>query len=352
MKKQGLYDPFWEHDACGVGFVVNVNGQRSHQIVSDGITILKKLAHRGAVGGDSKTGDGAGMLIQIPHNFLAKECSKLGIELPQEGSYGAAMLFLPQDTAKREKAISLIKDTVSKEGGTILGWRDVPVCPDCLGDMARNSMPFIAQFFATFGELNGEVLERKLYIVRKCMENAAHKEGLSMEEFYPCSFSSRTMVYKGMFVAPQFEHFFPDLTDLEMQSALALVHQRYSTNTFPSWPLSQPFRFLAHNGEINTLRGNINKMIAREKLLSSPLFGSDISKLYPIVNLESSDSGIFDNVFELIASSGRSIEHTMAMMVPEAFGSKYYISEDKRSFYEYHASVMEPWDGPAAMAFT
>lgn len=352
MKKQGLYDPFYEHDSCGVGFVVNIDGQPSHQIVTDGITILKNLAHRGALGGDSKTGDGAGMLMQIPHAFFLKECSRSGITLPKENSYGVAMLYLPQDSTKRNASIKLIEETISEEGGSVLGWRDVPVSPQCLGDMAASSMPFISQVFVSFGSLSGSALERKLYITRKCMEKKALLNQFSLEEFYICSFSSKTIVYKGMFVAPQFEYFYPDLTDTDMQSAMALVHQRYSTNTFPSWPLSQPFRYLAHNGEINTLRGNVNKMIAREKTLSSPLFADEISKLFPLINLEMSDSGIFDNVFELITSTGRTIEHTMAMMVPEAFGAKYYISEDKRAFYDYHASIMEPWDGPAAIAFT
>jgi len=352
MKKQGLYDPFYEHDSCGVGFVVNINGQPSHQIVTDGITILKNLAHRGALGGDSKTGDGAGMLMQIPHAFFVKECSRSGITLAQEGFYGVGMLYLPQDRAKRSSSIKLIEETISEEGGSVLGWRDVPVSPECLGDMAVSSMPFISQIFVSFGSLCGPALERKLYITRKCMEKKAQLNQLTLEEFYICSLSSKTIVYKGMFVAPQFEYFYPDLTDADMQSAMVLVHQRYSTNTFPSWPLSQPFRYLAHNGEINTLRGNVNKMIAREKTLSSPLFADEISKLFPVINLEMSDSGIFDNVFELITSTGRTIEHTMAMMIPEAFGAKYYISEDKRAFYDYHASIMEPWDGPAAIAFT
>jgi len=352
MKKQGLYDPFYEHDSCGVGFVVNINGQRSHQIITDGITILKNLAHRGALGGDSKTGDGAGMLMQIPHTFFIKECSRSGITLPEEGFYGVAMLYLPQDRTKRSASIKIIEETISEEGGSVLGWRDVPVYPQCLGEMAASSMPFISQIFVSFGSLCGPALERKLYITRKCMEKKARLNQFTLEEFYICSFSSKTIVYKGMFVAPQFEYFYPDLTDADMQSAMALVHQRYSTNTFPSWPLSQPFRYLAHNGEINTLRGNVNKMIAREKTLSSPLFADEISKLFPVINLEMSDSGIFDSVFELITSTGRTIEHTMAMMIPEAFGAKYYISEDKRAFYDYHASIMEPWDGPAAIAFT
>lgn len=352
MKKFGLYDPSFEHDSCGVGFVVNINGQRSHQIVTDGITILKNLAHRGAVGGDSITGDGAGMLIQIPHKLFVKECKKIAIELPKEGFYGVGMVFLPREADKRRMSIEIVNKSIDAEGGNVLGWRDVPVRPECLGDIAASSMPFITQFFVTFEGLSNESLERKLFISRKCIEQKAKSHGLNIQQFYICSLSCRTIVYKGMFVAPQFEHFYPDLKDDEMQSALAIIHQRYSTNTFPSWPLSQPFRYIAHNGEINTLRGNVNKMTAREKTLCSPLFGGDIKKLFPIINHEMSDSGIFDSVFELIASSGRSIEHTMAMMVPEAFGAKYYMSEDKRSFYEFHCSFMEPWDGPAAMAFT
>lgn len=352
MKKQGLYDPFYEHDSCGVGFVVNVNGERSHQIVIDGITILKNLAHRGAVGGDSKTGDGAGMLLQIPHDFFVKESKKLGFNLPQEGTYGVAKLFLPMDPAKREIIHKIIETSVKAEGGIIIGWRDVPARPDCLGDMARNIMPYMGQVFVSFDTLEGEVLERKLYITRKVIENEAKNQGFTIDDFYIPSFSCRTITYKGMFVAPQFEYFYPDLSDPDFKSALSLVHQRYSTNTFPSWPLAHPFRCIAHNGEINTLRGNINKMIARERALSSPLYGDDIRKLLPVVELNMSDSGIFDNAFELLARTGRSIEHAMMMMVPEAFGAKYHISEDKRAFYEYHASIMEPWDGPAAIGFT
>ena len=346
-----MYDPFYEHDSCGVGFVVNVNGQRSHQIVSDGITILKNLEHRGAVGGDSKTGDGAGMLIQIPHEFFSKESDKLGFHLPED-NYGAGMLFLPQEKDRRKEAIALIEKTVAARGGKILGWRDVPVCPDCLGEMARSSMPFMKQIFVSFDNLAGDLLERKLYITRKCIEREAVNLHFETHDFYIVSLSARTITYKGMFVAPQFEHFYPDLTDSNFQSSIALVHQRYSTNTFPSWPLAQPFRNMAHNGEINTLRGNMNKMTAREKTISSPVFEDEISDLIPIISLNNSDSGIFDNVFELLSLSGRSVEHSMMMMVPEAFGARYHISEDKRAFYEYHASIMEPWDGPAAIAFT
>jgi glutamate synthase (NADPH) large chain len=352
MKKNGLYDPWYEHDACGVGFVVNVNGQQSHQIVLDGLTVLKNLVHRGAVGGDLATGDGAGMLVQIPHRFFTKENDRLRFSLPEAGAYGVGMLFLPHDRQKRNIAESMVESAVLAEGGKTLGWRDVPVHPECLGEMARASLPGFAQVFLTFPDLRGGDLEQRLYVTRKRIESAAHAQEFSNEDFYIPSFSCATIVYKGLFAAPQFDSFYPDLIDKEFQSALALVHQRYSTNTMPSWPLAQPFRFVAHNGEINTLRGNINKMSAREKTVSSLLFGDDIAKLLPIVDRAQSDSGIFDNVFELLHQGGRSVEHTMMMMVPEAFGAKYHISEDKRAFYEYHTSVMEPWDGPAAMAFT
>ncbi len=351
-ERYGLYDPAFEHDSCGVGFVANINGAQSHQIVIEGITILKNLVHRGAVGGDSKTGDGAGVLIQIPHQFLAAQCERLGFRIPSRGEYGVAMLFLPRSDNDRVKALSLAQETIEGEGGTVVGIRDVAVNPDCLGDMARETMPHIAQMFVTFGQWSGPHLERKLYVARKCIETRASREGFPIEQFYVVSLSSTTITYKGLFVAPQFERFYPDLADRDVESAFALVHQRYSTNTFPSWPLAQPFRYMAHNGEINTLRGNINKMAARESIMSSELFGGDIQKLRPIINPAMSDSAIFDNVFELLALGGRSIEHAMMMMVPEAFGTKYHISRDKRAFYEYHAAVMEPWDGPAAIAFT
>ena len=352
MQKEGLYDPFFEHSSCGVGFVVNVDGRRTHQIIVNGVTILKNLVHRGAVGGDSRTGDGAGMLVQVPHRFFSRETGKLGFVLPAEGGYGVAMLFLPQEKKRRMAARSLFEKTVSDSGGTFLGWREVPVNPDMLGELAVASMPYIAQAFAAFTGLSGATLERKLYVTRKSLETAAAAAGFSMEELYVNSFSSRTIVYKGMFVAPQFESFYPDLSDPEFESALAVIHQRYSTNTFPSWPLAQPFRYIAHNGEINTLRGNINKMNAREKTMSSPLFGDDIAKLTPVIQPGQSDSGIFDNVLELLVTSGRSLEHALMMMVPEAFGARYHMSEDKRAFYEYHASIMEPWDGPAAISFS
>ena len=351
-QREGLYDPSFEHSSCGVGFVVNVDGRKTHQIVINGITILKNLVHRGAVGGDSRTGDGAGMLVQVPHRFFAREADRLGFSLPAEGLYGVAMLFLPLDEEKRSRARELVEDAVTAGNGTLLGWREVPANPELLGELALASMPHISQAFAAFGELSGEALERKLYVTRKVIESMAAAESFTMEELYVNSFSGRTIVYKGMFVAPQFESFYPDLRDPDFESALAVIHQRYSTNTFPSWPLAQPFRAIAHNGEINTLRGNINKMNARELTMSSPLFGDDILKLTPVIQAGQSDSGIFDNVLELLVAGGRTLEHALMMMVPEAFGQRYHMSEDKRAFYEYHAAIMEPWDGPAAISFS
>ncbi len=352
MKPFGLYSPEFEHDSCGVGFIADINGDASHQIVSDGINILQNLIHRGAVGGDLKTGDGAGILTQIPHRFFAEVCKQNGFNLPGRQEYGAGMLFLPQDKDMLEQCRQITNNCIVSEGGTVLGWRQVPAVPDCLGEFARNSMPSVWQIFAVFPKLSGETLERRLYIVRKSIEKKASDSGFSIDDFYVVSFSCRTINYKGMFVAPQLPGFYPDLQDPDFQSAIALVHQRYSTNTFPSWPLAQPFRYICHNGEINTLRGNANKMTAREATISSSAFGDEIKKLIPVITPTLSDSGMFDNVYELLCLSGRTPEHSMMIMIPEAFGTKYHISQDKRSFYEYHAAIMEPWDGPAAIAFS
>ncbi|MDA3940937.1 MAG: glutamate synthase large subunit [Spirochaetia bacterium] len=349
MKKQGLYDPSYEHDACGVGFVVEIDGSASHQTVIDGITILKNLEHRGAVGSDVNTGDGAGILVQIPHEFFTKE---LEFDLPLFGSYGVGMFFLPVDEDERNSVISIIEDVVGSEGSLLMGTREVPFISDSLGPKALSSMPFIFQTFITSNNLSGDELERKLYIIRRSIEKRVFASGFTIDDFYVSSLSCRTIIYKGMFVAPQLEEFFPDLKSEDFKSALALVHQRYSTNTFPSWSLAQPFRYIAHNGEINTLRGNINKMKAREVTLSTPLFGDDLEKVLSVINPDQSDSAIFDSNFELLVQAGRSPEHSMMMMVPEPFGEKYHISEDRRTFYEYHASILEPWDGPAALVFT
>jgi len=352
LQKQGLYDPQFEHDACGVGFVVNIKGQKSHQIVTDGINVLKNLVHRGAVGGDGKTGDGAGILIQIPHEFFAACMQLQGVKLPEPGSYGAGMLFLPRTEHVQQKLKKTIGETIDECGGILTGFRKVLQDDSCLGRIALESMPSVWQVFVQFEGLAGDALERKLYITRRIIENKVADQGYSLEDFYFSSFSCRTVVYKGMLTAPQMDIFYPDLTDTRMTSAIALIHARYSTNTFPSWPLAQPFRNLAHNGEINTLRGNVNKMNARESSLASPVFGDEIKHLFPIITPGSSDSGQLDNVFELLSHSGRSVEHSMMMLIPEAFGQKYHISEDKRAFFEYHSSMMEPWDGPAAIAFT
>ncbi|MDC7221976.1 MAG: glutamate synthase large subunit [Spirochaetales bacterium] len=349
LKKRGLYDPAQEHDACGVGFVARIDGRKTHEIVEEGVEILCNLEHRGAVGGDQKTGDGAGMLVQLPHKFFKKV---LPFDLPEAGSYGGAMIFLPVHPKKQAEAIAMTEEVLKREGAKLLGWRDVPITPECLGELARQVLPCIRQFFITIDGLSDFDLERKLFVVKKSLENEAIKKGYELDEYYLSSLSAHTMVYKGMFVAPQFTVFYPDLTDETFESALALVHQRYSTNTFPSWPLAQPFRYIAHNGEINTMRRNVNNMEAREASLASDVFGSDIDKLAPVVLPNGSDSAAFDNVYELLIQGGRTMEHSMMMMIPEAFGSKYHISEDKRAFYEYHAAVMEPWDGPAAVAFT
>lgn len=349
LKARGLYDPAQEHDACGVGFIARINGEKSHEIVEKGVEILRSLEHRGAVGGDQKTGDGAGMLIQLPHRFLEKITS---FKLPAEGSYGVGMIFLPPEGEKKSAALKMTEEICAAEGWDFLGWREVPVNPDCLGEMARRAMPHIRQFFVKKDGVSGKALERFLYILRKCLIKAGNQADLTLEEYYIVSLSSRTIVYKGMFVARQLLAFYPDLSDTDMVSALALVHQRYSTNTFPSWPLAHPFRYIAHNGEFNTIRRNLNTMHARQASLSSELFGEDLKKLYPIAVSNVSDSAVFDNVFELLVQSGREMEHAIMMMIPETFGAKYHMSEDKRAFYEYHAAIMEPWDGPAVIAFT
>lgn len=349
FKARGMYHPEQEHDACGVGFIASINGSKSHDIVEKGVEILCNLEHRGAVGGDQQTGDGAGMLIQLPHEFLRKNA---GVKLPDAGSYGAGIIFLPMDKAKQSMSIEFTEQACADEGWVFLGWRDVPVNPDILGDLARRVMPYIRYFFVKKDGLTGDLLERKLYILRKVLSGTATKKGLSIEEYYVPSLSSRTMVYKGMFVAPQFLSFYSDLKDKDLVSAMAMVHQRYSTNTLPSWPLAHPFRYIAHNGEFNTLRRNLNTMHARQATLQSELFGDELHKLHPIAVSNGSDSAVFDNVFELLVQAGRDMEHAVMMMIPEAFGPKYHMSEDKRSFYEYHAAIMEPWDGPASLVFT
>ncbi|MFP4057518.1 MAG: glutamate synthase large subunit [Candidatus Brocadiia bacterium] len=348
----GLYRPELEHDGCGVGFVARLDATPSHDIVSQAVQVLVHLEHRGAMGGDKATGDGAGLLCQLPHAFLAEECPGLGIDLPPPGHYALGTAFLPADGSLGEGAIAALERAIEEEGCEVLGWRPVPVDDGPLGEFARDMQPDIRQVVVGRGRVAEEAFERKLYVARRVAEARVGELGEGAGAFYVPSLSSRVVVYKGMLVGAQLATFYPDLRDPRFASAFAVVHQRYSTNTFPSWQLAQPFRMLAHNGEINTLRGNANRMRAREASLGSELFGDDIEKLKPVLWEEGSDSAMLDGALELLVQGGRSLPHAMMMLVPEAWGAKYVMSEDKRAFYEYHAACMEPWDGPAALAVT
>ncbi|MCK4904774.1 glutamate synthase large subunit [bacterium] len=353
--KQGLYDPWFEHDSCGVGFVCNINGEKSHDIVSKGIEVLERLSHRGAVGADPETGDGAGILIQIPHKFLLQQCKENDILLPKFGHYGTGLVFLPTDNKEKNFCINLFKKTVNEEGQKFLGWRNLPVDSSVIGESAKKTMPFISQVFIGRNKnlKTQATFERKLYIIRKQIENIIRSSSLKQKScFYITNLSSKTLSYKGLLKPSQLRDFFPDLKNKTIESSLCLVHSRYSTNTFPTWDLSQPFRFLAHNGEINTLRGNINWIRARERLLVNELFGTDIEKLKPVIVEGGSDSAAIDNVFELLALSGRPLEHAMMMLIPEAWEHNDFLNKELEDFYKYHACFMEPWDGPAAIAFT
>ncbi|HEY0757802.1 MAG TPA: glutamate synthase large subunit [Acidisarcina sp.] len=352
---QGLYHPSNEHDACGMGFVANIRGQKSHDIILKGIEVLINLTHRGASGCDPETGDGAGLLIQIPHSFFARECAALGFTLPEAGAYGVGMVFLPVEKHERLQCEGIFERILSEEGLKTLGWRDLPVEGNAIGRDARASQPYIQQIFIARPEgMTEDVFERKLYVVRKRTESeiARNQEIEDKETFYIPSLSSRTIIYKGLLLAPQIAHFYTDLSDPEVVSALCLVHQRFSTNTFPSWPRAHPYHYIAHNGEINTVRGNVNWMRARQSIIESPLFGDDIKKLFPIIEPSGSDSAAFDNAVELLFQAGRSLPHVMSMLIPEAWSGNPHMEPEKRAFYEYHASLMEPWDGPAAIAFT
>ncbi len=351
---QGLYHPSLEHDACGIGFVASVKGHKSHEIITKGIQVLINLTHRGACGCDPETGDGAGVLIQIPHAFFARVCGELGFTLPAPGEYGVGIVFLPVDPQERLLCEGIVERVVREEGLQVLGWRDTPIEGAAIGRVARASQPYIEQVFVGRSRgMSEDQLERKLYIVRKRIEAEIAASDLEDKSFfYIPSFSARVIVYKGLLLAPQIANFYPELSEHDVVSALCLVHQRFSTNTFPTWQLAHPFRYIAHNGEINTLKGNVNWMHARHSVLSSPLFGDDLKKLIPIIQPGGSDSAAFDNALELLVMSGRSIEHAMAMLIPEAWASNPHMNPEKKAFYEYHASLMEPWDGPAAIAFT
>ncbi|MBI4606156.1 MAG: glutamate synthase large subunit, partial [Planctomycetes bacterium] len=353
-EKQGLYDPAFEHESCGVGFVVDVKGRKSNAIVRKALTTLLNLSHRGACGCEANTGDGAGILLQIPHAFFQKEAAKLAIELPAPGSYSVGNVFLPREPAARLACERVFERVVEKEGHRFLGWRTVPVDNSSLGETARRAEPVIRQAFIANGGLPDPMaFERKLYVIRKFARRAVRSSDIpGRGEFYLPSLSARTIVYKGMLISYQLPLYFPELDDPSMESALCLVHSRFSTNTFPSWARAHPYRYLAHNGEINTLRGNINWMHAREKLFRSPLFGDDLRKIVPVIDTDGSDSAMFDNTLEMLVLTGRSLPHAVMMMIPEPWSGHETMSDEKKAFYEYHGCLMEPWDGPASIAFT
>ncbi|MDD9910413.1 MAG: glutamate synthase large subunit [Ahrensia sp.] len=355
-RKDGLYDPAHEHDACGLGFVANMKGKKSHKIILDGLQILENLEHRGATGADPLMGDGAGMLVQIPHRFFSEVCADQGFELPDAGQYGVGYVFTGTDDDTIARTKSVIEKAASDEGIPFLGWRDVPTDNASLSqdpEIMAAEPKHLQAFFGRGEEGDDDAYERSLYILRRVIYNALISEfGGMRDEIYPVSLSSRTIVYKGMFLADQLGKYYADLRDERFESALALVHQRFSTNTFPSWKLAHPYRMVAHNGEINTLRGNVNWMAAREATLSSPKFGDDIQKVWPVSYEGQSDTACFDNALELLVRGGYSMAHAMTMLIPEAWANNPLMDEDRRAFYQYHAAMMEPWDGPAAVAFS
>ena len=350
--QQGLYDPRFEHDACGVGFIVHMNGKKSHELVEQALTILSNLEHRGACGAETNTGDGAGILMQIPHKFFKKVAERENITLPEAGHYGVGIIYSSPEPQLREKGRRVFETIVAEEGQQVLGWRDVPTNNSSLGNTAKSSEPFMQQVFIQRSiELDEAAFERKLFVIRKRTHKAIRQE-LGDSFWYESSVSCRTIVYKGMLMPMQVGEYYPELHDPDLESALALVHSRFSTNTFPSWERSHPYRYIAHNGEINTLRGNINWMHARQSLFESELFGDDMKKVQNLINIDGSDSSIFDNTLELLVLAGRSLPHAVMMMIPEPWAAHESMSDEKKAFHEYHSCLMEPWDGPASIAFT
>jgi glutamate synthase (ferredoxin) len=353
--KQGLYDPAHEHDACGVGFVTDLQDRPSHDIIAQAVQVLVNLEHRGACGCETNTGDGAGILFQKPHKFLARECEKLKLRLPRAGEYGVGMVFLPQDAEARRQCEATFEQAVLEEGQWVLGWRAVPTNNADLGPTAKAGEPVVKQIFIGRSDSIGDDMsfERKLFVIRRRVENQIKASTISQRgQFYVPSLSFKTVVYKGMLMSTQLTSYYPELTDKDVESSLALVHSRFSTNTFPNWARAHPYRYIAHNGEINTLRGNINWMHARERLFESPLFGDDIGTMLPVIDTDGSDSAMFDNVLETLTLSGRSVPHAAMMMIPEPWSGHESMSAEKKAFYEYHGTLMEPWDGPALIAFT
>ncbi|HEV2269916.1 MAG TPA: hypothetical protein VGR92_10675, partial [Steroidobacteraceae bacterium] len=354
--KQGLYDPWFEHEACGVGFVVDVKGRKSHRILEQAIQVLRNLDHRGACGCEANTGDGAGVLIQMPHAYFQYVAKKDRLfSLPAPGEYASGLVFFPRNPTRRRRLVEAFEHIIQSEGQTILGWRTVPVNNSSLGETARAGEPFIRQVFIGRGPgVRDEAeFERKLYIIRKRAYSEIRTSTIDGAEYwYLCSLSHKTFVYKGMLLTEQLTRYFTDLEHPAIETALALVHSRFSTNTFPSWDRAHPYRYLAHNGEINTLRGNYNWMKAREALFASDLFGEDTPKILPVVNPNGSDSAMLDNTLELLVLAGRSLPHAMMMLIPEPWSNHESMDPDLKAFYQYHSSLMEPWDGPASIAFT
>jgi glutamate synthase (ferredoxin) len=353
--KQGLYDPQYEHESCGVGFVVNIKGKKSHKIIRDAMTVLINLNHRGACGCEANTGDGAGILMQIPHGFFKEVCGRDKLKLPAAGEYGVGMVFLPREGNERRTCEKMFENIVVEEGQKFLGWRAVPTSNATLGETAKAGEPVVQQAFIQRNPRLSDDLafERKLCVIRKRAERTIRYGTVRGGHlFYISSLSCRTLVYKGMLLTEQMEEFYPDLKNPAMESALALVHSRFSTNTFPSWDRAHPYRYIAHNGEINTLRGNINWMHARQAMFQSDLFGADLQKILPVINPDGSDSAMFDNCLELLVLAGRSLPHAVMMMIPEPWTNHATMSDEKKAFYEYHSCLMEPWDGPASIAFT
>ncbi|WP_054956598.1 glutamate synthase large subunit [Paenibacillus dakarensis] len=354
-QKQGLYDPQFEKDACGMGFIAHIKGKPSHEIVSQSLTMLSSMEHRGGQGSEPNSGDGAGIMIQIPHRFFVQEAQRLGFELPEQGRYGAGMLFLSHDPHVRADHEAKLASIIAEEGQILLGFRDVPTNDEMLGKSAKAAKPYVRQvFIGRSQDIQDDLdFERKLYIIRRRAERSIRYSGAPEgDTFYISSLSCRKIVYKGMLTTVQVGQFYLDLQDPRVESAIALLHSRFSTNTFPSWERAHPYRFMIHNGEINTLRGNVNLMHARQSLFQSELFGSDLDKVKPVINPDGSDTGMFDNTFEFLYLSGRSLPHVAMMMVPEPWNNHESMDETKKAFYEYHSTMMEPWDGPAAMAFT
>ena len=351
---QGLYDPANEHDSCGVGFLCHLKGKRSHAIVSGALEMCRNMDHRGGCGCDPSTGDGAGLFLQLPDKFFRTVTPELGIELPEEGRYAVGFVYFSPEADECADQMKQYEQVVVGEGLTILGWREVPVVSEILGKASRECEPQMKQVFIGRPEevADDQDFERKLYIVRRMTSDVIRYRGTEGgEHFYHASLSARTCIYKGMLTTGQLEDYFPDLSHPDMESAMALVHSRFSTNTFPSWPRAQPFRYMSHNGEINTMRGNVNWMHARQQLLDSGVLGDDLEKLLPIIRDDGSDSAMFDNCLEFLVLSGRSLPHAVMMMIPEPWEKHEHMSDSKKAFYEYHATMMEPWDGPASIAF-